>query len=30
MCAAESGYVGFDPTLKEVIVSHQGTDTSKL
>ncbi|KAM5535323.1 hypothetical protein V8D89_011008 [Ganoderma adspersum] len=23
-------YVGFDPTLKEVIVSHQGTDTSKL
>ncbi|KAK7685750.1 hypothetical protein QCA50_011096 [Cerrena zonata] len=23
-------YVGFDPTLKTVIVSHQGTDTSKL
>ncbi|PIL27924.1 hypothetical protein GSI_09959 [Ganoderma sinense ZZ0214-1] len=23
-------YVGFDPRLKEVIVSHQGTDTSKL
>ncbi|KAI0075335.1 lipase [Panus rudis PR-1116 ss-1] len=23
-------YVGFDPTLKTVIVGHQGTDTSKL
>lgn len=23
-------FVGFDPTLKTVIVSHQGTDTSKL
>ncbi|PIL27949.1 hypothetical protein GSI_09984 [Ganoderma sinense ZZ0214-1] len=23
-------YVGFDPRLEEVIVSHQGTDTSKL
>ena len=24
------GFVGYDPTLKTVIVSHQGTDTSKL
>ena len=25
-----TGFVGYDPTLKTVIVSHQGTDTSKL
>nr|VWP00241.1 Zn(2)-C6 fungal-type domain-containing protein [Ganoderma boninense] len=24
------GYVGYDPRLEEVIVAHQGTDTSKL
>ena len=23
-------FVGYDPTLQEVIVSHQGTDTSNM
>ena len=23
-------YVGYDPVLDEVVVAHQGTDTSKL
>lgn len=23
-------YVGYDPILDEVVVAHQGTDTSKL
>lgn len=23
-------YVGYDPTLEEVIVAHQGTDTSDM
>jgi hypothetical protein len=30
MLTMNSGYVGFDPTLKTIIVAHQGTDTSKL
>ena len=25
-----TGFVGYDPTLNEVIVSHQGTDVSKM
>ena len=25
-----TGFVGFDPALGEVIVSHQGTDVSKM
>lgn len=25
-----AGFVGYDPALKTVIVSHQGTDTSKM
>ena len=25
-----AGYVGFDPTLGEVIVGHQGTDQDKM
>lgn len=24
------GFVGYDPVLDEVIVSHQGTDTTKM
>ena len=25
-----TGFVGYDPTLNEVIVSHQGTDVAKM
>lgn len=25
-----SGYVGYDPTLETVIVSHQGTDPEEM
>ena len=25
-----AGFVGFDPTLETVIVSHQGTDPSEM
>jgi hypothetical protein len=25
-----SGFVGYDPSLKTVIVGHQGTDASKM
>ena len=28
--AAQRGFVGFDPTLNTIIVSHQGTDTSEM
>jgi hypothetical protein len=24
------GYVGYDPTLKTIIVAHQGTDPAKM